>query len=71
MGMNKYGYRVDITHPFVEPLYRAYRQRIGNYRYPLSDKERLDFEREFLSKYPDKMPECECYDWDRKNGYHK
>lgn len=68
--MNKYGYRVDISHPFVVPLYAEYKRKIGAGHFPLSDAERLAFEKWFIGKHPDKMPECECYDWDKYNGYH-
>lgn len=44
---NKYGYRVNISHPAVRPLYERYKQEIG--AIILSDKERLVFEMHIIS----------------------
>ncbi len=43
---NKYGYRINITHPQVRPLYEAYKKKIGTII--LSDEERFEFERIIL-----------------------
>ena len=39
---NKYGYKININHPQIRPLYEHYKRRIGAIR--LSDRERFDFE---------------------------
>ena len=44
---NKYGYRVNISHPAVRPLYERYKQKIG--AIILSDKERLVFEMHIIN----------------------
>lgn len=42
---NPYGYRLNIAHPLVRPLYDRYKAWIGvGQSTPLSDRERLDFE---------------------------
>ena len=40
--LNKYGYRINITHPKILPLYEAYKKR--KRAVILSDNERLEFE---------------------------
>lgn len=40
-----YGYKIDITHPIIKPLYDTYRKAKGiPPMYPMSDAERFDFE---------------------------
>lgn len=39
---NKYGYRININHPQIKPMYERYKQKIG--AIILSDSERLQFE---------------------------
>lgn len=43
---NKYGYRLNINHPIVNPLYRKYKKEVLKTResFPISDKDRLKFE---------------------------
>lgn len=49
---NKLGFRVDIAHPEIRDLYRAYKKRIGAAVCdPISDRERLDFEAEIFAKF--------------------
>lgn len=51
MPPNKYGYRVNIVHPAVAPLYERFRRWKGIPRnFPLSDAERLEFESYILEK---------------------
>lgn len=46
MANNKYGYRVNISNPYIANLYVRYRQKHGiALHFPPSDAERLDFER--------------------------
>lgn len=42
MPPNKYGYKININHPKIRPLYEAYKQRVGEII--LSDRQRLHFE---------------------------
>lgn len=43
---NKYGYRVNIGNPYIYGLYVRYRKKHGiPLQFPMSDAERLDFER--------------------------
>lgn len=46
---NKYGYKVNINHPQIRPIYERYKRKIGCWI--LSDKERLDFEAFIIRKY--------------------
>lgn len=39
---NKYGYKININHPEINPMYEAYKKRIGERI--LSDAQRLHFE---------------------------
>lgn len=39
---NKYGYKININHPQIRPLYEAYKKKIG--AMILSDDERFKFE---------------------------
>lgn len=42
---NKYGYRINIMHPKIKPLYQRFRKWKGVPDWcPLSDAERLEFE---------------------------
>lgn len=46
MENNKYGYRVNIGNPYIYGLYVRYRKKHGiPLQFPMSDAERLDFER--------------------------
>lgn len=48
---NPYGYKVNINHPSVNPIYQRYKQHIGvPMHYPLSDNQRADFERYILPR---------------------
>ena len=48
---NKYGYRVDITEPKYRELYERYKKWKGLPRWcPLSDYERLEFEKFVLKR---------------------
>lgn len=50
-GPNPYGYRVNVNHPAVLPLYRRFKRWKGiNPMFPLSDAERLEFERYVLER---------------------
>lgn len=40
---NKYGYKINISHPQINPLYEAYKKKLG--AIILSDNERFEFER--------------------------
>lgn len=40
---NKYGYKININHPWVKPLYEKYKDKLG--KNILSDAERFEFER--------------------------
>lgn len=47
--LNKWGYRVPITNPAVLPYYERYLREHGIPRqYPLSDRERLEFEHWYI-----------------------
>ena len=39
---NKYGYRINISHPLIRPHYERYKHKLGEIR--LSDAQRLEFE---------------------------
>lgn len=48
---NKYGYRINITHPKIEPLYKRYKKWKGIADWcPLSDAERFEFESYILKR---------------------
>lgn len=48
---NPYGFRVNINHPAVLPLYKRYKRWKGIADWcPLSDSERLNFEKYILPK---------------------
>ena len=48
---NKYGYRINIMHPKIEPLYKRYKKWKGIANWcPLSDAERLEFESYILKR---------------------
>lgn len=48
---NPYGYQVDINHPDIRPVYEAFKSKKGiPYTTPLSHAERMEFEKEYLSK---------------------
>ena len=49
---NLYGYRINITHPEIKPLYDRFKKWKNVPAWcPLSDKERLEFEGYILKKY--------------------
>lgn len=39
---NKYGYKINVNHPQIQPLYERYKEHIGEKK--LSDRQRLNFE---------------------------
>lgn len=39
---NKYGYKINVNHPQIKPLYERYKQYLGEKI--LSDNQRLNFE---------------------------
>lgn len=39
---NKYGYKININHPQIRPLYEKYKEKLGEVI--LSDKQRFEFE---------------------------
>lgn len=46
---NRYGYRLNLRHPLVKKLYLRYKDKLGiSQSMPLSDAERMDFERQAL-----------------------
>ena len=45
---NKYGYKIAINHPLIQPLYERYKRKLGERI--LSDAQRLEFERIILEK---------------------
>lgn len=46
---NKYGYRIDISHPKIKPLYERFKKWKGIASWvPLSDEERKEFENYIL-----------------------
>lgn len=49
MNANKYGYKVNINHPKIRPIYERYKRKIGCQI--LSDRERLEFEAFIIRKY--------------------
>ena len=52
---NKYGYKVNINHPDVRPLYERYKEKVGEQI--LSDKQRHDFEQLFFRMIEKKKSE--------------
>lgn len=49
---NKYGYKVNISHPEIKPLYECYKRKIGCNI--LSDNERFQFESIIIQMYVNK-----------------
>lgn len=49
---NKYGYKVNISHPEIKPLYERYKRKIGCNI--LSDNERFQFESIIIQMYANK-----------------
>lgn len=46
---NRYGYKININHPSIRPLYERYKQKIGvPSRIGLSTAQRFEFERAIL-----------------------
>lgn len=46
---NRSGYHINIGHPLIYPLYVAFCRKINNpLHYPLSDKQRFEFETSVL-----------------------
>ena len=39
---NKYGYKLNVNHPQIQPLYERYKKKLGEKI--LSDSQRLNFE---------------------------
>lgn len=39
---NKYGFKINVNHPQIQPLYERYKEHIGEKI--LSDRQRLNFE---------------------------
>ena len=39
---NKYGYKINVNHPLIQPMYERYKNHIGEKI--LSDRQRLNFE---------------------------
>lgn len=54
---NKYGYKININHPWVRPLYEKYKDNLG--KMILSDKERFEFERIIIDFLENKKRERE------------
>ena len=51
LNNNAYGFKVNINHPVINDLYRRYKAWKGlAVQYPLSDKQRLEFEAYILPK---------------------
>lgn len=50
---NPYGYKVDVNHPLIRPLYEQFKDTIGSKI--LSDKERFHFEALIVQKFGKKM----------------
>ena len=49
---NKYNYWLNVNHPAVQYAYKRYCARTGNpERYPLSDRERREFEVAFIRRH--------------------
>ncbi len=49
---NPYGYKVDVNHPKIRPLYDRFKERIGRpIAYPLSDRERFQFENFIIQRF--------------------
>lgn len=44
---NKYGYKININHPKIRPLYEQHLKKVGERI--LSDRQRFEFEMEILS----------------------
>lgn len=43
---NKYGYRININHPKIKPIYERY--KFKNHIMIMSDSERFEFEKKLL-----------------------
>lgn len=42
---NPYGFRININHPLINPLYRRYKEWKGlSTKFPISNEQRLEFE---------------------------
>lgn len=48
---NKYGFKVNISHPKIRILYERYKKTASKAAYGLSDKQRLDFEEKTIEFY--------------------
>ena len=58
MEPNRYGYCVNISDPRIREKYEDYKRRNGlPHSFPISDQERLDFEKEIKAAFLDKYPE--------------
>ena len=49
---NKYGYKVNVNHPRIRPLYERFKEKVGCNI--LSDRERFRFENSIIQKYETK-----------------
>lgn len=57
MFSNPYGYRVNIAHPAIRPLYERFHRWKGvSMHFPLSDAERFEFEEYILKKLEKATP---------------
>lgn len=52
---NPYGYRININHPVIRPIYERYKEKIGEN--VLSDMQRFRFEAYILDKIAQKEVE--------------
>lgn len=43
------GYCTNISNPKIEPLYNYYRHRIGSFRFPMSDNQRILFDKMIIN----------------------
>ncbi len=59
---NRYGYRINVTHPDIEPHWMRWRETFGeSTHFPVSDECRLEFEKSFVRYFfvhlpPDRRP---------------
>lgn len=57
LKFNPYGYRVNINHPLIRPLYERYKKwKKIPHGAALSDEERFEFEKYILEKIGKKDP---------------
>lgn len=54
---NRYGYRINVTHPDIEPYWMRWRETFGeSTHFPVSDECRLEFEKSFIRYFFLKLP---------------